>query len=69
MPMPADPAARSAAPRRARRPDDREVAGAAAEIGDQDRRRLGQARGIAEGGAERFVDIMDLGAEAANIAS
>ena len=57
---------RHAAPRRARRldPHHREVAGAAAEIGDQHRRRLLDARGIAERGAQRLIDIVDLGAEA-----
>ena len=44
-------------------PHDRKIAGAAAEIRDQNRRGFGQAAGIAERRAQWFIDIMDVGAE------
>ncbi len=48
---------------RLRHAHDREVGGAAAEIGDEDRRGLGQPRGITVRGAERLVNIEDFGTE------
>jgi hypothetical protein len=55
-----DAAARASGRRNA---DDRKVGRPAAEVGDEDRRGLGQPRGIAVRRAQRFVDIIDFGAE------